>query len=63
MTMQAPWETDWQIARACLEWQVEMGALEAICDAPIDRYALDPAPVAAPKAAATPAMTAPVVNA
>ncbi|PZX38044.1 DNA polymerase [Roseinatronobacter thiooxidans] len=63
MTTQAPWETDWHIARACLEWQVEMGALEAICDAPIDRYALDPAPVAAPKAAATPAMTTPVVNA
>lgn len=27
--------------RALLEWQIELGADEAICDAPIDRYALE----------------------
>lgn len=36
---------DHETARALLAWQVELGATEAICDAPIDRYALDPAPV------------------
>ncbi len=30
--------------RAALEWQLEMGATEAITDKPIDRYALDPKP-------------------
>lgn len=35
--------------RALLEWQIELGADEAISDAPIDRYALGPqAPKAAP---------------
>lgn len=40
-------------ARTLLEWQVEMGADEAMGETPIDRYALDPAPVkpAAVKAA------------
>lgn len=38
--------------RALLEWQVELGATDAICDAPVDRYALEakapkPVPVAA----------------
>ncbi|MEM9578500.1 MAG: uracil-DNA glycosylase [Pseudomonadota bacterium] len=27
-------------ALALLEWQIELGATEAICDAPVDRYAL-----------------------
>ncbi|TVP72571.1 MAG: uracil-DNA glycosylase [Rhodobacteraceae bacterium] len=49
MTESLGWETDWHIARACLEWQVEMGVDEAICDAPVDRYALDPAPAPTPK--------------
>lgn len=39
--------------RALLEWQVELGADEAIGDAPIDRYALD-AVVAKPVAVAKP---------
>ncbi|QGX97176.1 uracil-DNA glycosylase [Roseovarius faecimaris] len=45
-------------ARALLDWQIELGATEAICDAPINRYELqDKAPVkqavaAAPVAAA-----------
>ena len=41
---------DWHMARAALEWQVELGATEAICDAPINRYAAPPKP-AAPGAA------------
>lgn len=40
--------------RALLEWQVELGATEAIGDAPVDRYALapvkpSPAPAAVPQ--------------
>ncbi|MEO1638010.1 MAG: uracil-DNA glycosylase [Pseudomonadota bacterium] len=41
--------------RAALEWQVELGATEAILDAPVDRYALEavkPAKAAAPVAEA-----------
>ena len=42
-------------AKATLDWQIEMGADEAIGDAPIDRYALeDKKP--APKVAAAPAV-------
>ena len=48
---------DFWTAKATLDWQIEMGADEAIGDTPIDRYALeDKKP--APKVAATPA-TAP----
>lgn len=50
MNTQGDWQTDWHFARACLEWQVDCGVDEAICDLPIDRYALDPAPT--PKASA-----------
>ena len=42
--MIASWDTDWEMARACLAWQVEMGADEAICDAPVNRYALESVP-------------------
>ncbi len=38
---------DYYTARALLEWQVELGATDAITDAPVDRYAL---PDAASKA-------------
>ena len=38
---------DYQTARALLEWQIELGATDAIGDAPIDRFAL---PDTAPKA-------------
>lgn len=31
---------DWHSARALLEWQVELGATEATCDAPVNRYEL-----------------------
>ena len=48
-------QIDWHSARALLEWQVELGATEAILDAPVDRFALEaapPKPVAAKAAAA-----------
>ncbi len=38
---------DYHAARALLEWQVELGATDAIGDAPVDRYGL---PDTAPKA-------------
>lgn len=40
---------DFHTARALLEWQVELGADEAIGDSPVDRYALE---VRAPKPSA-----------
>jgi len=44
-------QIDYWTARALLEWQVELGATEALLDAPIDRYALK---AASPKKAASP---------
>lgn len=48
----------WQ-AHALLEWQIELGVDEAICETPVDRYELaDKAPKAAPAGSgATPATT------
>lgn len=46
MKTEGDWQTDWYSAQATLAWQLEMGVDEAICDAPVDRYALDPAPAA-----------------
>ena len=43
-------ETYWN-DRALLEWQVELGATDAILDAPVDRYALDAAKPAEKKPA------------
>src|SRR6056297_2106315 len=43
---------DFHTAKAMLEWQIELGATEAIGETPVDRYAAaaDPAPaVPAPK--------------
>ncbi len=34
---------DYWSAKALLEWQVELGATDAVCDAPVDRYALQQA--------------------
>ena len=34
-------QLDWHSARALLEWQVELGATEAILDAPVDRFTLE----------------------
>ncbi|WP_027256462.1 uracil-DNA glycosylase [Leisingera aquimarina] len=45
---------DYWSARALLEWQAELGATEALCDAPVDRYALEQA-VPKPKPGAAPA--------
>lgn len=39
------WES-YNAARAALEWQIELGATEAICDAPINRYDAPPPPPA-----------------
>ena len=50
-------ETYWT-DRALLEWQVELGATDAMLDAPVDRYALEAVKLA-PKAA-TPEKPAPV---
>ena len=50
-------------AKAMLDWQVEMGADEAIGDTPIDRYALEdkkPAPKVAAVPDAKPAIPAPI---
>ena len=47
---------------ACLDWQVDLGADEAIGDTPVDRYALDPAP-AKTTDAASPAAPSPEVPA
>ncbi len=46
-------EMDHHTLRALLEWQVELGATEAICETPVNRYEV---PAAAPK----PAVAAPV---
>jgi len=56
---------DYWTSKALLDWQVEMGADEAICDTPIDRYGLQ-AKTPAPKAAGSPdaaSRTAPNSNA
>lgn len=52
---------DYHTAKALLDWQVELGATEAICDAPVNRYEV-PEKVAAP-VAAKPAPMQPVPRA
>jgi uracil-DNA glycosylase family 4 len=66
MNAWANWENDFEIARAALAWQVELGVDEAICDAPVNRFELPAAaperptaPAAAPAAAPTAATPAP----
>lgn len=54
LQMESVWQDDWHLARAYLAWQAELGAADAICDAPINRYDL-PAKLAKPK----PALAAP----
>ncbi len=41
---------DWHAAHAALAWQVEMGALDALCEAPLDRFAAEQAARAAAEA-------------
>ncbi|MYM57272.1 uracil-DNA glycosylase [Thalassovita mangrovi] len=48
---------DFHTAKALLEWQIELGADEALCEAPVDRYALE---AEKPKARAKQASPAPV---
>ncbi|MGB1425540.1 MAG: uracil-DNA glycosylase, partial [Paracoccaceae bacterium] len=57
-------QIDWHSARALLEWQVELGATEAILDAPVDRFALEAAPPkpAAAKAAAAQSAPQPIAQ-
>jgi len=51
---------DWHLARALLEWQVELGVTEAILSQPQDRLAAPPpAPAAAPAAPPAPTPAAP----
>ncbi|GKY86295.1 uracil-DNA glycosylase [Sinisalibacter aestuarii] len=47
---------DWHSAKALLEWYVELGAVDAVGDAAVDRYALEES---APKAAKPAAAAAP----
>ncbi|WP_372604751.1 uracil-DNA glycosylase family protein [Actibacterium sp.] len=54
-------QMDFHTAKALLEWQIELGATEAICDAPIDRYqAPAPKPARVAVAPVAPARVAPV---
>lgn len=32
---------DWHAARAALEWQIEMGVADVLCDMPVDRFVLE----------------------
>jgi DNA polymerase len=45
---------------AMLDWQIELGADEAILDAPVDRFSLQDAPPTVPAPASAPAAPAPV---
>ncbi|CUX83453.1 MAG: family 4 uracil-DNA glycosylase [Roseibaca calidilacus] len=61
LRMESAWQDDWHLARAYLAWQAELGATDAICDAPVNRYDLPaklekpkPAPVAAAPLAEAP---------
>jgi uracil-DNA glycosylase len=38
--MESAWQQDWHLARAYLAWQGELGATDAICEAPVNRYEL-----------------------
>ncbi|MBK0326444.1 uracil-DNA glycosylase [Rhodobacteraceae bacterium F11138] len=49
---------DFHTARALLEWQIELGATEAIGDAPVDRYALPDVAPWSGKARSNPAASA-----
>ena len=54
---------DFHTARALLEWQVEFGVDEAICDAPVNRFEVaQAAPKAKPAAGSVPTAMAPVAG-
>lgn len=42
-------QLDWHHAKALLDWQIELGATEAISDSPINRFELSDKPPAKPK--------------
>jgi DNA polymerase len=52
-------DTGYHDALAMLDWQIELGADEAILDAPVDRFALQDAPPTAAAVTSTPAAPAP----
>ncbi|MCR8726603.1 uracil-DNA glycosylase [Frigidibacter sp. ROC022] len=52
--LDSPDDQEFHALKAALDWQVEMGATDAISDAPIDRYAAPPPPPK-PQPAAAPA--------
>lgn len=53
---------DHATARALLDWQIELGATDAICDAPVNRYALNAAAPAKASAKAPAPPLAPTAN-
>ncbi|MCL1627555.1 uracil-DNA glycosylase [Roseibaca sp. V10] len=57
--MESVWQDDWHLARAYLAWQAELGATDAICDAPVNRCDL-PAKLTKPSAPPPAAQAAPV---
>lgn len=66
MGMDLDWQNDWHIAQALLDWQVELGAVDAIGDTPVNRFELDARPAPKPVAAApapVPAAADPVAEA
>lgn len=52
-------QIDYWDARALLEWQVELGATDAVLDTPVDRYALEVAPPKPAKVEAAPVRVKP----
>ena len=53
-------QMNWHMARAALEWQAELGAVDAIGDVPIDRYGV---PAEKPKPVVTTVVSAPGITA
>lgn len=58
MGSQLDWQNDWNIAHALLSWQVELGAVDAIGDQPVNRFELEARPAAA-RPAPAPTRTVP----
>lgn len=54
---------DHHTARALLEFQIELGAYDAVCDTPVDRYALVDKPKPTPQVASAQPVTAPEIDA
>jgi len=55
MNAWSAWESDFEVARAALAWQVELGVDEAMCDTPQNRFEAPTPAVTAPAAAPEPA--------